>query len=207
LLGFLLAFITGLAANRFDHRRALVLSEANAIGTTWLRAGFLDAPIGEESRALLRDYVDMRLAALDPARRLEARTRSEEIHRELWSRAEAAARARPDSEVVALYIQALNEVIDVHTMRVVAVLSSRIPSSIWLGVIVVVILTMVLVGLHSSYGERENWPGLILLTLVFAAVFTLIIDLDRPTQGMLQVNQQALFDLREQLREGDAGGS
>jgi hypothetical protein len=85
-------------------------------------------------------------------------------------------------------------------MRVVAVLASRIPGSIWLGVYAVVILTMLLVGLHSSFGERENWPSLILLALVFSVVFALIVDLDRPLHGLLTVNQQALFDLQAQLR-------
>ena len=41
LFAFILAFTFGLAANRFDTRRQLLLDEANAIGTTYLRAGML----------------------------------------------------------------------------------------------------------------------------------------------------------------------
>src|SRR5436189_2549739 len=60
LLAFILAFTFGLAASRFDTRRQVLLDEANAIGTTYLRAGMLSKQ-GEQIRALLRDYVDARL--------------------------------------------------------------------------------------------------------------------------------------------------
>src|SRR6059058_6240216 len=63
LLAFILAFTFGLAATRFDTRRQLLLDEANAIGTTYLRAGMLPEQ-GEQIRALLRDYVDARLDAV-----------------------------------------------------------------------------------------------------------------------------------------------
>ena len=123
LLAFLLAFVTGMSVNRFDNRRGLVVDEANAIGTTYLRAGYLDEPYASKSRALLREYVDVRIAALDPSKLAEMRDRSEQIHAELWSRAEMVARANAQSPVAALYIQSLNEVIDLHTKRAVAVLS------------------------------------------------------------------------------------
>lgn len=200
LLAFLLAFVTGIAINRFDNRRSLVVDEANAIGTTWLRAGYLEEPYRSESRALLAEYVDVRLGLIGVADLADARVRAEQIHGELWSRAEIVARDNLQSPVVALYIQSLNEVIDIHAKRIVAILSSRMPGSIWLGLYAVAILTMMLVGVQSSYGDRENWVGLLLLVLVFAAVLTLIVDIDRPQQGLLRVSQQALQDLQAQLR-------
>ncbi len=80
-----------------------------------------------------------------------------------------------------------------------AFVNSCIPASLWLGIHGVAILTMVLVGLQTSYGERRNWLSLIVL-VVFALVLTMIVDLDRPTQGLLTVNQQALFDLQARKR-------
>jgi hypothetical protein len=63
LLAFILAFTFGLAAARFDTRRQVLLDEANAIGTTYLRACMLpDRRDGIEP--LLREYVDTRLEAL-----------------------------------------------------------------------------------------------------------------------------------------------
>ena len=63
LLAFILAFTFGLAAARFDARRQVLLDEANAIGTTYLRAGMLPERT-EEIRVLLRNYVDTRLEAV-----------------------------------------------------------------------------------------------------------------------------------------------
>jgi hypothetical protein len=63
LLAFILAFTFGLAAARFDTRRQVLLDEANAIGTTYLRAGMF--PDRRDAiRALRRDYVDTRLEAV-----------------------------------------------------------------------------------------------------------------------------------------------
>ena len=53
LLAFMLAFTFGMAASRFDTRKQLVLDEANAIGTTYLRAAMLPER-RDEIRALLR---------------------------------------------------------------------------------------------------------------------------------------------------------
>ena len=199
LLAFLLAFITGLAVNRFDNRRSLVVEEANAIGTTYLRAGFLDETARDQSRDLLREYVQIRLDAPDSSELESVIVRSEEIQNELWTTAEIIARDNMDSPVIATYIETLNQMIDLHAKRVIAITSSRIPGSIWTGIYIVAGLSMVLVGMLSSFGERPNWLATILLALVFAAVLTLIVDLDRPEQGLLTVSQQALLDLQAQI--------
>src|SRR5512138_487946 len=63
LLAFILAFTFGMAASRFEERRQAVLAEANAISTTYLRAAMLPQPMAADSRNLLQEYVDVRLAA------------------------------------------------------------------------------------------------------------------------------------------------
>jgi hypothetical protein len=95
LLAFLLAFVVSLGSGIATERRHRVMAEANAIGTTYLRADYLDEPYKTEARALLRVYCDLRLPALDPAPRAPAITRSEQIHDELWTAAEAIAREDP----------------------------------------------------------------------------------------------------------------
>src|ERR1700757_1569442 len=88
LLAFILAFTFGLAASRFDNRRQVLLDEANAIGTTYLRAGILPEQ-GEEIRALLRDYVGARLEAVQSGKVAEGVRRSEDIQQKVWAQAEA----------------------------------------------------------------------------------------------------------------------
>jgi hypothetical protein len=199
LLAFLLVFMIGIASNRFDNRRQLVVAEANAIGTAYLRAGYLDEPDRTDIRNLLREYVDVRLeAAADDAKIPQARARSEAIHTEMWTRAEAMARAHPDSDMGAIFIESLNAVIDLHTERIVAVFN-RIPINIWLAIFFVAFLTLAMVGFSNGLGDSRNFFAQLALILVFSAVILLIVDLDRPGEGFLQVSQQPLIDLQQQL--------
>src|SRR5215472_16903310 len=87
LLAFILAFTFGLAAARFDSWRQVLLDEANAIGTTYLRAGMLPER-GGQIRGLLRDCVRARLEAVQPGKLAEGIRRSEDIQQKLWTEAE-----------------------------------------------------------------------------------------------------------------------
>jgi hypothetical protein len=198
LMAFLLAITMGMAADRFDTRRGLVLQEANAIGTTYLRAGYLPAPYGEESRELLREYVPLRISTSDRVKLAANIARSEEIHAELWSRAEAVARDHP-SDVVAIYIESLNEVIDLHTSRVIAAIYARVPETIVFLLIVGSALTLGMVGYGAGLTRRRSPLTAVVLVVTLAAVLTLVVDLDRPREGFLQVSQQPLIDLQQQI--------
>src|SRR5262245_19289658 len=107
LLAFVLAFTFGLAATRFDNRRQLLLDEANAIGTTYLRAGMLPER-GQQVRDLLRDYVAARLDALQQGKLGEGIRRSEDIQQKVWTEAENVGNNNPNSIVVGLFVQSLN---------------------------------------------------------------------------------------------------
>lgn len=198
LLGFLLAFVTSIAIGNFDQRRQLVILEANAIGTTYLRAGYLADPYGAESRKLLREYVSLRLKALDPAARESAIARSEQIHDELWLLAEDVAKGDP-GPTIALYLSSLNQVIDLHTERINAEMGYRVPPIIVLGLYVVAMMTMVLIGVYDSYREKHNLIALIIVVLIVSVVFLVIIDMDRSNVGLLQIPQKALIDLQQRL--------
>jgi hypothetical protein len=179
-------------------RRQAVVAEANAIGTTYLRAGYLPEPDATESRRLLREYVDQRLAALDLAKMAQAIARSEEIHAELWARAEPLAK-NSYSPMLALYMASLNEVIDLHTARINVALVFRLPWAIVLGLFLMAILALGLVGLHAGYAEKRNPVALLVFVLILSVVFLLIVDLNRGQWGLLTVSNQALIDLQRQL--------
>lgn len=87
LLAFMLAFTFGLAGTRFEARRQLVQTEANAISTTYLRADLLPEPMHTDAQSLLREYVDARLAGTSSDKLLESISKSEEVQRRLWSQA------------------------------------------------------------------------------------------------------------------------
>ena len=198
LLAFLLAITMGMASDRFDARRALVLEESNAIGTTYLRAGYLPAPYGDESRALLRQYVPLRINVADRQQLAANFARSEEIHSELWAIVEQVAREQ-SSDIFALYIESLNETIDLHSTRVTSLVYGRVPETVVILLILGAALTLGMVGYSAGLTGRRGLLSAVVLVVVLAAVLTLVIDLDRPRDGFLQVSQQPMIDLMEQL--------
>ena len=198
-LGFLLAFIVGIAVNIFNDRRALVVKEANAIGTAYLRAEYLEEPFSTESRELLREYVDTRLAALDWDKLETSIARSEEIHFELWSQAVALAKANP-TPTTSLYISSLNEVIDVHSERFNIALDVRVPPAILLGLYLVAVLSTMLIGMQGSYAAQRNIIAPVMMVLILSLVFVLVTDLERSQQGLMQISQQPLIALQQQLQ-------
>jgi hypothetical protein len=114
LLAFLLAFTFSLAAARFEARRQTLLDETNAIGTTYLRARMLPEPPRAEVQKLLREYVDVRIAAVREGKIKSGIRRSSEIQDQLWAAAVVAAEKDPRAIPAGLFIQSLNEMIDLH---------------------------------------------------------------------------------------------
>lgn len=198
LLAFILAFTFGLAAERFESRRQVVLDEANAIGTTYLRAAMLPER-GEQIRALLRDYVDTRLDTVKSGNIAEGLRQSENLQSQLWTETVAIGEKNPNSIVVGLFVQSLNEMIDLHAKRVQAGLRSRIPGAIWVGLFAVAILSLAAMGyLEGLPGSRRSL-AILAVAVAFSVVIELIADLDRPREGVLRISQQPLLDLQKSM--------
>ena len=198
LLAFILAFTFGLAAARFDSRRQVLLDEANAIGTTYLRAGMLPER-GGQIRGLLRDHVGARLEAVLPGKLAEGICRSEDIQQKLWTEAEILGQKNASSIVVGMFVQSLNQMIDLHAERLQAGLRSRIPGAIWLGLFAVAGLSLAAMGYHAGLSGTRRSLAIVAVAVTFAVVIELIADLDRPQEGVLTVSQQALLDLQRSM--------
>jgi hypothetical protein len=201
LAGFMLAFTFGIAGSRFDARRQAVLDEANAIGTTYLRASLLPEDRGKNIRRLLRQYVDSRLEAVRTGEIEKGLRRSGELHRQLWAEAEPIAKKHPESIQVGLFIQALNQTIDLHTTRVAASLYSRIPLVVWIALYTLAAVSVLGIGYQAGLTGKARSISFLTLAVTFAVVLFLVADLDRPREGMLRVSQQALIDLRSTMDE------
>ncbi len=200
LLGFMLAFTFSLAASRFDARRQMVVQEANSIGTTWLRAGMMAEPHRTEIRDLLRKYVAVRLEGVQSSDVEGAMAASTKLHDQLWLHAEALAKEDPHSIIVGLFIQTLNETIDLHSERVLVGVRSRIPAVIWLALYLVSVLSMAGIGYQTGLAGSRRSLAVGALILVFAIVMLLIEDLDRPSEGLLRVGQQAMIELQNSMK-------
>ncbi len=200
LLAFMLAFTFNVALQRFDDRRAAVLTEANAIGTTYLRAEFFDEPRRGEIKKLLREYVQLRSQGISGRTTLQqVVSRSEAIQNQLWSTAAALGREHPNSPVTALFISSLNDVIDMHSKRITLGLHARVPFTVWLVLLVVSTLSMLSVGYYTGMAGNRSWAETIILVATFAVVMLLVADLDRPYEGAIRTNQQPMIDLARQL--------
>jgi len=199
LVALVLGFTFSLAANRFDARRLVVLEESNAIGTTWLRARLLPEPEATEAARLLREYVDMRVRGVQDRKIDELIVKSEGLHERLWAQATAAAEKNP-TITTGLFIQSLNDVIDLHAKRLLLGIHSRIPIVIWLGVFGLSLLGMWAVGYQAALTTTRRSPAMIGLVLTFAIVLLLIGDLDRGHEGFLQISQQSMLDLQRSMQ-------
>jgi len=202
VLGLLLGFTLAMAVSRFETRKELVVEESNAIGTSYLRAQLVPSPEGSEISSRLRDYVNVRLeysrASTDLGRQT-ARDRAARLEDEVWSWAVAFAQKDPRSVTAGLLLQSLNRVIDLEAARWAASVN-RVPAPVILVVGLISLLAAVLVGYLYGLGGRRHLLSTAILAAAITAVLLVIIDLDRPQQGLIQVSQQPMIDLQNRLR-------
>ena len=199
LLAFLLAVTMGMASDRFDTRRANVLAEANDIGTTYLRAGYLPEPASSQIRELLREYVPLRITVTDTNDIQSDIARSVEIQNQIWAIAQEVARTTDKGDLVALFIESLNDTIDIHETRITAGLYTRVPETVLLLLIGGSALSLGVVGYSAGLTRRRSLLSAVVLIVALGAVIMIVVDLDRPREGFIQVSQQPLIDLQQQI--------
>jgi hypothetical protein len=198
LVSLLLGFTLTLAASRFAERRSLLVEEAISIGTTYLRASTLPQPYRDHSKQLLREYVDARLeldsVGVNASRFNEAVSRAKRLQEDLWLDAVTVAQ-NDRSAVTAVYINSLNETIDLHEKRVAA-FENRVPQPIWL---LIISVSLIAVFTRGSTLTTRFWLTLVLLPITIAIVVSLIADLDSPSRGLIRLDQRALQRLKADL--------
>lgn len=200
LVALVLGFTFSLAAQRFDIRRMAILEEANAIGTTYLRARLLPDPERREVERLLGEYVAVRIEGTQGGDTKMAIVRSEELQELLWAQAASAAQRDSGSITTGVFIQSLNETIDLHAKRILVGLRSRLPLVIWVGVYGLAMLSMAAVGYQAGIATTRRSPMMLGLVLTFSVVLLLIADLDRGQEGFLRVSQESMLDLQKSIQ-------
>ncbi len=200
LLAFMLAFTFGIAAARFDERRALIVEEANAIGTANLRADLIEEPHKTNVKSLLRQCLTVEIDGFSQPQMLaQTLAQSNKLHDKLWSQTAAVGNSNPHSPVFALFIASINDVIDLQTKRLAATQHARVPESVWGSLFLVAILSMAGMGYYFGVTNDRSWIANIILVVTFSTIMLLVVDLDRPWEGSLKVSEAALDNLREQL--------
>lgn len=201
LVGLVLAFGLTLALGRYDARRAAVVDDANTIGTTYLRAQTLAEPMRTRSLRLLRQYTD---ASLDlshsvptTARFAGAIAREDVLQRRLWSLAGDALDGAPRDSAPRLYVETLNEMIDQQTVRVAA-LNNRIPNEVLALEVFGTAFAFGLLALYTAMHGRGA-TSVILAGALVTLLLLVILDLDRPTRGLIRVPDTPLVALRHSM--------
>lgn len=201
LVALVLAFGLSMAVGRYETRRAAVVDDANAIGTTYLRAQTLGEPFRSRSLALLVRYTDdsIRLSDAVPnsataQRAIADGTRQQ---RALWKVAGDALAASPRASATRLYVESLNQAIDMQTTRVSA-LANRVPSAVLALEIVGAAVALGLLALYLAILERGVTTVFLAAGLI-SLLLLITFDLDRPRRGLVTVPDRPLVALRASM--------
>ncbi len=196
LLALLLAFSFSIGLARYDARRQQVLEEANAIGSTANFALMLPRPAQAPILNLLHDYTKIRITLgvpFDPPQFERDIARSVALQSQLWQQAVAVTAALPQSLPAYRFVSSLNELNNIHERRITA-LRYHIPSAVMFLLIGVAMVAMAFTGYHAgASGARRRLPNLVMAVTV-GLLILMVIDLDRPNRGLIQVPTQALLD-------------
>jgi hypothetical protein len=200
-MGLVLAFGISLAVGRYEARRAAVVDESNAIGTTYLRAQTLAEPVRTESLALLQRYTDISITLTDTvpgsSAEQQAVAESAQVEGRLWALAGQTLAEAPVASAPRLYVESLNETFDAQSTRVYGLLN-RVPTAVLVLEVAGAALALAALALQLAALGRSVRTVLVAAVLV-ALVLLVTFDLDRPTRGLIQVPDEPLTQLRTSM--------
>jgi hypothetical protein len=204
LMALLIAFTFSGAASRFDVRRALVVEEANDIGTAWLRLELIPVTAQPQLREKFRQYVDARIAFYaklpDVESAMSELTRATALQTEIWKDAVAACHDSGSSPATMLLLPALNQMIDITTTRTMAA-RAHVPVVIYGMLGLLVLAGSLLAGYAMASGKARSWFHGSAFALIMALAIYVILDFEFPRLGMIRLNtfDQVLLDVRQSM--------
>jgi hypothetical protein len=199
LLALLLGFTFSLSLTRFEAKRDLVLQEANAIGTTWLRAQLLEEPNRGQMLGLLRDYVDARLDWSEAEHASDDLERTSALQAKLWAVTGDAMRSDSSPQIARATLEAMNQSFDMASARQAA-RSAHIPDRVLHVLILYALLSVVMLGYILSVSHKAHRLATGLLLVLLNLAILVILDIDRSRTGAIQVSQQPMEVLKQSLR-------
>jgi hypothetical protein len=187
-----------------DTRRELIVREANAIGTAYLRVDLLPPTDQPKMRDLFRRYLDARVAMYARLPNMAAAEQelahAEGVQQEIWSHAIHAIRGDSAGNVAKLLLPALNDMIDVTTTRSIA-LRTRLPTLIFALLISLALMSGLLAGYSMAKRRHRSWiHGLLFASFISITIYT-VLDLDNPRSGLIRLDaaDSAIVKLRNSI--------
>ena len=199
LLSLLLAFTFSQSASRYDSRKALIVQEANKIGTVILQCDMYPDSIRTQFRKSLQQYIEVRIAyynATDETEIKQLLVNGEKITSPVWQSIVALSKKSPDFVRDNQMIFSINTMMDSVTNRDASRLGI-VPDLIIYLLIILTLLGSFIVG----YGKKEkknDWIILTLYSLMTIMTIYTILDLDRPRRGIIQTStpHEKMHELR-----------
>ncbi len=198
LLALMIGFTFSMALNRYEARKEAVVAEANAIGTALLRARLLPVDQARETAGLLRDYALARVIPEGDSPSLDATapfsTLAASLHERMWHQAAAAARLQPTSLPISLYVQTLNDLIDLHAKRI-AGLRNRVPPAVFVLLHLIGAVALGFTGYNAVLKGHGHRFATLITAAMLGSVIIMVADLDSPRHGLITISQTPLLDL------------
>jgi hypothetical protein len=200
LLALLMGFTFSLAVDRFEARRVLVLQEANAIGTAYLRAQLLPEPHRARMSDLLIRYTDNRiaLARARPDAVAPYLTSNDALVTDIWTAVSASFDSIKQLDFSSVYLNSVNEVIDLDASRKAA-RAARVPPAVFAVLFIYLVTTAGVLG-YVLRGLRGRLAAGFLMALLTLSL-VLIIDINRPVLGSIVESQGPMELLRKSLAD------
>ncbi|MBP8231605.1 hypothetical protein [Rhizorhabdus sp.] len=200
LLALLLGFTFSLALNRYEDRRALVVAEANALGTAYLRSQLLEEPARERLQPLLSAYVDLRAAWSQRSDAGAEDPRQASLQKRIWAEVGRAVRSDPSQQLTRGLMDAVNESFDLAATRTAA-RGAHIPEAVLEILCLSAVLAALMLGYTIGASGKHHIYAALLLLLLLALALTMIFDLERSVSGTIQVSQEPMKLLRASMRQ------
>jgi len=208
LLAFMLAFSFNSAQQHFEERTRAYMMEISAIDSAFRGADLIQKEARNEAKEVLLNFATLRLEISRMAKKAEMETlvemvrESERMHDHLWSIAESSMEGAGDGQDTGIFAQAVLAMIDAHDARLQAAFFNRISPVIWVTLFIMSLLSMVVMGYQAGLTRARSGLATWTLAITFAAVMTLITDLDRPNMSLFQINQELMVELQNRMQGG-----
>ncbi|QSZ41755.1 hypothetical protein GJV85_06410 [Sulfurimonas aquatica] len=205
LLALLLGFTFSMSMQRYDNRSMALIDEANAIGTAILRVELLPENFRDQANTLFQEYISLRIeiGQLNLTMMKERKSYNKKIsniQNELWSLAVSATHVDPSPVTVGAFVKSLNDVIDSQGKRN-ALLHMQVPEVVLMLLFVVFISSGGIMGYSAGLSGKRIFAPIVLVSVLITLIVFIIIDLDRPKRGIIQVNQNIMLDLHTSLNK------
>jgi len=202
LLSFMLAFTFGIVSDRHDARKSLVRDEANQIATMWLRSDFISEPDRSLTKKLVENYLDLRISLLKSASDesiMKSVVEADRIHDKLWDLGVSHLKDDLQTDLGALYFDALNKLAEIQGLRIAIGYRGHIPTGMWISLYTLLICAMLSIGYYAASVQSNISFASILLAFSFSLVIGIIANLDQLQTVHFEVSQQPLLDLQKKL--------